>query len=428
MDLLLTGKIKNYGVLDYVCCWHIKAADYIQDTGIKVALVATNSITQGEQVGVLWKYLFKKNISINFAHRTFKWSNEASNNAQVFVVIIGLTNSQTNDKYIYDYVTPKSDPVEIKANNINPYLVDYENTIIVNRNSPISSVPEISFGNMPNDDGNLLFTDEEKKAFLKEEPNAKKFVKPLLSSKEYLNGRLRWCLWLDKTPPNEYRNLKLVLERIEKVKTYRQKSTRAATNKLAKIPYLFGEIRQSNENYILIPRHSSENRSYIPMGFFNKTYIVSDSCLFIPKGTLFHFGILMSSMHMAWVKQVCGRIKSDYRYSNNLVYNNFPFPESDDAKKKKTIEEKAQNVLNIRAQYTNATLSDLYDPKTMPKELVKAHQDLDKAVDKYYTNKNLPSDLERFKFLLELYKQITEPLLVEEKNKEKPKKNRLKKQ
>ena len=326
------------GVLDYVTGWYIKAAKYIQDTKIKVAFVSTNSIVQGEQTSILWGQMLNKyKIKIHFAHRTFKWSNEAKGNAAVYCVIVGFTNYDTANKSIFEYEDIKGEAHEIKAKNINPYLVDAKDIFVGKRRKPICNIPEISFGSMPNDGGNFLFTDEDKNAFIEQEPKAEKFFRPLISAHEFLNGHKRWCLWLKNANPTDLKETKLVTERIENVRKLREESTRQATQKLAAFPTLFGEDRQPKSEYVLIPRHSSENRKYIPLGFFDENSIASDSCLFIEGAKLYHFGILMSSIHMVWVKNMCGRIKSDYRYSNELVYNIYPFPENPNDKQVKAI-------------------------------------------------------------------------------------------
>lgn len=419
------GLIKNYGLLDYVCAWYVKAADYLNKSdynnspNTKVAFVSTNSITQGEQVGVLWNYLLKQNIKIHFAHRTFKWSNEARGQASVYCVIIGFSNFDITDKKIYEYETPKSEPQLLKAKNINPYLIDTDNIIIENRSTPISNIPQISFGSMPNDDGNFLLTDKEKIEFIKNEPGAKKYIKPLISAKEFINGEKRWCLWLENINPKEIRNLPLVAKRIENVKKYRANSKREATVKLADYPYLFGEIRQPTNSYIVIPRHSSENRRYIPLGIFDKNSIASDSCAIIAKATKYHFGVLTSLMHNAWMRQVCGRLKSDYRYSNKLVYNNFPFPMNPSAKQIEQVEKAVDKMLKVREKYfaKGSTLADLYDPAAMPKDLTDAHKEIDSAVDQCYRKEKFTSELHRLEFLFELYKQYILPLNFEKPNK-----------
>jgi len=420
MDLVCSS-IKNYGLLDYVCSWYVKTSQYLNDTqrrdmpwhvSTKVAFVSTNSITQGEQVGVLWNYLLKQNIKIHFAHRTFKWSNEARGQAAVYCVIIGFSNYDVSEKFIYDYETPKSEPHLIKAKNINPYLIDTQDLIIENRNEPISHVPSISFGSMPNDDGNFLFTDEEKEEFLKREPKAKKYVKPLISAKEYLKGETRWCLWLEDVSPTEIRALPEIAMRVENVKKYRLSSKRETTVKLAEIPYLFGEIRQPKSNFIFIPLTSSENRKYIPMSFFSKDNIVNNTCSVIEKANYYHFGILTSLMHNSWMRQVCGRLKSDYRYSNKLVYNNFPFPQNPSEKQITRIEKAVKEMLSVREKHfaKGATLADLYDPVAMPKDLTNAHKEINDAVDQCYRKEIFTTELQRLEYLFELYKQYTSPL------------------
>ena len=414
-------ELKGAGVLDYVACWYLKSAQYIQNTTIKVAFVSTNSVAQGEQVGILWNELFSKyKIKIHFAHRTFKWSNEAKGNAAVHVVIIGFTNLDIPNKKIFEYEDINADPHEIFVKNINPYLVEGKDFVILKRNTPISTVPEISFGSMPNDGGYFLFTDEEKNEFLKVEPNAKKFVKPILSTKEFLNGKKRWCLWLKDAEPKELRELKEVMKRVEAVKKIRMESDRDATKKLAEYPQLFGEIRQPDSRYIFIPLTSSENRKYIPFGFFEKNEIANNSASLIPMATHYHFGILQSIMHMAWVRSVCGRLESRYRYSNEIVYNNYPWPLNPTEKQIKNIETCAQQVLNIRLEFPNSSLADLYDPTTMPPKLVKAHQELDKAVDAAYRSKPFESEAKRMEFLFELYEKYTADLFTKGKNKKNP--------
>jgi hypothetical protein len=410
------------GVLDYVTGWYIKAAKFIQDTKIKVAFVSTNSIVQGEQTSILWGQMLNKyKIKIHFAHRTFKWSNEAKGNAAVYCVIVGFANYDTTNKSIFEYEDIKGEAHEIKAKNINPYLVDAKDIFVGKRRKPICNIPEISFGSMPNDGGNFLFTDEEKNAFIEQETKAEKFFRPLISAHEFLNGHKRWCLWLKNGNPTDLKETKLVTERVENVRKLREQSTRQATQKLAAFPTLFGEDRQPKSDYVLIPRHSSENRKYIPLGFFDENSIASDSCLFIEGAKLYHFGILMSSIHMVWVKNMCGRIKSDYRYSNELVYNNYPFPENPNDKQVKAIETAAQKVLDARLEFPKSSLSDLYDPLTMPPALIKAHNELDKAVDLAYRPQAFTSEANRMVFLFELYEKYTADLFTKEKPKKETK-------
>jgi hypothetical protein len=409
----ICGHIKNYGILDYVCCWHIKSAEYIKGTDIKVGLVSTNSIAQGEQVGILWDYLLNTmNIKINFAHRTFKWFNQAKGKAQVYVIIIGFAAFDSKSKYLFDYESVNSDPIEVKVDNINPYLVNQKDVIIKNRRKPICDVPEISFGSMPNDAGNFLFNDSEKEEFLASGKDAAKFIRPFISAKEFLHNKNRWCLWLKDATPSEIKKSPNVQERIKNVQEYRSKSTRKATMKLAETPYLFGENRQPYDgDYILIPRHSSENRKYIPMAFLSHDNIAGDSCVIVKNASLYHFGVLTSSMHMAWVKQICGRIKSDYRYSNTLVYNNYPWPKNPTSKQITDVENRVKELLDIRKKFKDSSLADLYDPLMIPKELTDAHNKLNRVVERCYMSKPFKSDLERLELLFELYDEY----IVDEK-------------
>jgi hypothetical protein len=409
MDYACAG-VTNYRTLDYVAAWYIKAAEFIQDTRIKVAFVSTNSITQGEQVGVLWSYLLNEGVKIHFAHRTFKWNNEARGKAAVHCVIVGFAEFDVSTKHLFDYQTPTSEPHEIEARNINPYLVDYADLVINNRNTPLCDVPDILFGSKPTDEGNLLLTDEERAELLTKEPDAERFIAPFVSAHEFINGENRWCLWLKDALPNEWRRLPEVMKRVQAVREFRQRSKKAATVRLADVPYLFAEIRQPESDFVLIPLHSSENRRYVPMSFFTRDFIVANSCASVPNATLYHFGVLTSQMHMAWMRQICGRLESRYRYSNNLVYNNFPFPSEPTPKQQERVERAAQAILDARAAFPEATLADLYDPNTMPQELLKAHRANDEAVDACYGSRRFKSDLERLEFLFDLYRQYTDPL------------------
>lgn len=402
----LFGKVQGAGVLDFVTAWYLKAAKYIQNTKIKVAFVSTNSISQGEQVGILWKELFSNyGIKIHFAHQTFNWSNEAKSNAAVHVVIIGFASFDTTNKKIFEYQDIKSDAHEKTVKNINPYLVEGDDIVIEKRRKSICDVPNIAFGSMPNDGGNFLLTDEEKDELVRNEPLSEKYIRQLLSASEFLNGKNRWCLWLEHLNPNDLKLMPLVKQRIENVKNLRAESTREATKKLAEYPTLFGENRQPKSEYIGIPLNTSGNRIYIPFAYLSKNVIANNTMSVIENSSIFHFGILTSIMHMVWVKYICGRIKSDYRYSNELVYNNYPFPKDVSEKQKLAVEEKAQNILDIRASFADCSLADLYDPLAMPPNLKKAHQDLDKAVDSCYGTKSFKTDKERIEFLFELYEE-----------------------
>ncbi len=398
--------MKGAGNLDFVTAWYAKAAKYIQDTKIKVGFVSTNSISQGEQVGLLWKYLKDFNIIIHFAHQTFKWSNDAQGVAAVYCVIVGFGAFDIERKYLYEYEDIRGEDREREVKHINPYLVEGEDVYIESRRNPICDVPEIVFGSMPNDGGNFLFTPEEKDAFLQNEPKAEPFMKELISAKEYLNGEKRYCLWLKDADPTALKKLPKVLERIENVRKLRSESKRKETKELAKFPTLFGEIRQPETNYVFIPLTSSENREYIPMSFFNPDFITNNTASLVPNATPYHFGVLQSEMHMVWVKYVCGRLKSDYRYSNNIVYNNFPWPKNVSEEKKKRVEECVGYIIVVRTTFPHSSLADLYDPNTMPADLRIAHQNLDKAVEACYGRK-FKNKEERIEFLFELYKKYT---------------------
>ncbi len=410
---IVFGHVKGTGILDYVCCWYLRAAQYIQDTQIRVAFVSTNSVTQGEQPGILWPILFRNlNLKIHFAHRTFAWESEARGKAHVHVVIVGFGAFDTQNKRIYDYESQAETVLVIPASNISPYLIEGRDMALQNRERPVSRVPEMQFGSMPNDGGNLLLSDEEKEQLLVDEPEARSLIRPLLSAQQYLHGENRWCLWLKDVSPKTIRESDEVRRRVEAVRAYRAASKREATQKLADYPMLFGEIRQPTTNYVLVARHSSETRKYIPLSYFEPTYIVSDSCLFLPDATFYHFGVLSSAMHMAWVRQVCGRLESRYRYSNRLVYNNFPWPQAPTDKQRAAVEEAAQGVLNARKTFPDATLADLYDPLLMPPALVKAHAELDRAVDLCYRSQPFANDRQRVEHLFALYEKLTAPLIA----------------
>ena len=406
----------SYGVLDYVTAWYYKAAIFIQNTKIKVAYVSTNSIVQGEQTSILWKLLqVKFNIKIHFAHRTFNWKNEAKGNAAVFCVIIGFADFDTNNKTLFEYEDIKGVPHEIKVKNINAYLIDAKDIFIDNISNPICNTPKMSFGSMPRDGGNFIFTKEEKNEFIKKEPESEKWIRPYTGAQEFINGYVRYCLWLNDLTPNVLNKLPLVLARVNEVKKFRELSKAASTRKFANTPSLFCQIAQPNSDYLLIPRVSSERRKFIPIGYINENIIANDQVLTVPHATLFHFGILTSTMHMSWVKTLCGRLKSDFRYSKDIVYNNYPWPENPSEKQIITIEEKAQNILDVRASFPNSSLADLYNPLTMPPALVKAHNELDKAVDAAYSKQAFTSEAKRMEFLFELYEKYTAGLFAKEK-------------
>ncbi len=395
--------VKGAGVLDYVTAWYLKASKYIQNTKIKVAFVSTNSIVQGEQVGILWKELFSNyGIKIHFAHQTFNWSNEAKSNAAVHVVIIGFAQFDSTNKRIFEYENIKSNAHEKSAKNINAYLVEGDDIVIEKRRKPLCNVLNIIKGNYYAKSEGLIIEEKDLDYLVKNEPNAKKWIKLLIGADEFINNRKRYCLWLVDCPPDELRKMPLVMERVNRVREDRLKSTDKGMQNLAPIRF-----RETNnpDKCIVIPVVSSEKRPYIPIGFIDKNTISTNGNLIIPNGDLFLFGQLTSLMHMAWVKYTCGRLKSDYRYSKDLVYNNYPFPKNVSEKQKKAVEEKAQNVLDIRASFSDCSLADLYDPLSMPPNLKKAHQELDKAVDNCYGSKSFKNDKERIEFLFGLYEE-----------------------
>jgi len=430
IDAVFAG-VKGAGVLDYVTAWYIKAAQYMKgfvmptkeaSQRTKTAFVSTNSISQGEQVGLLWNELFNKyKIKIHFAHRTFSWANEAKGKAAVHVIIIGFANYDIIEKRIFEYSDIKGEPHEIKVRNINPYLVSGNDSIVISRNTSICEVPQMSTGSTPVDDGNFLFTQNEKELFEKEEPLSKKYLKKIIGAHEFINNETRYCLWLKDCPPNELKSMPLVIERIEKIKKYRLASKKAATRERSKISSIFAEIRQPKSDYLLVPSVSSERRVYIPIGYVKKEIIVSNLCTYLPEASFYSFGVLSSILHMIWVKYVCGRLESRYRYSTSVVYNNFPWPQSPTEKQKEAVEKAAQAVLDARALFPDSSLADLYDPNTMPPALVKAHQQLDKAVDLCYRPQPFINETKRIEFLFELYDQYTAGLFVKEKKTKKKK-------
>ena len=420
--------LPNAGLLDFVAAWYVKAARYLQHAPSplrgegecpkpRCAFVSTNSITQGEQVGVLWGWLLAQGIKIHFAHRTFSWSNEARGKAAVHCVIVGFGLGEVAEKTIYEYADIKGEPHALTATNINPYLVDAVDVVLAKRTKPISSCPEMKFGNQPIDGGFLLLSPEERALAVSSERMIQPYIRAYLGSEEFINGGERYCLWLENAPPELLRTSPFIRDRLRAVRDFRLNSQREATRELAATPSRFAFVSHAEIPYLLVPSVSSERRDYIPIGFMPADAIASNLCLIVPKATLYHFGILTSAMHMAWVRSVCGRMKSDYRYSAGIVYNNFPWPlcsscnargtDAPDDKTRQTIETAAQAVLDTRAAFPGATLADLYDPLSMPPALLKAHQKLDAAVDKAYGKTGFKSDAERVAFLFARYQALT---------------------
>ncbi|MGL6225502.1 MAG: class I SAM-dependent DNA methyltransferase [Thermoguttaceae bacterium] len=368
-------KTKN---LDYVSAWYMKTADYVQNTRVECAFVSTNSICQGETLAALWKKVLNKNISVNFAYRPFRWSNEAKGKAAVHCVIIGFAVFPKKEKVLFDGER------KTVASHINPYLIDAPDIMVESRSTPLCDVPHMVYGNKPADGGHLIIEAEDYDTFVVAEPTAIKYIKCLMGADEYLNNKKRYCLWFVGVSPLELRKMPKVMERIDQCRQSRQSSIAVAIRKFAETPALFAQVTQpAGVDYIVVPRTSSERRKYIPIGFLTSETIVSDAVQIIPGATLYHFGILTSSIHMSWMRAVCGRLEMRYRYSKDIVYNNFPWAKVT-AKQKVEIETLAQSVLDARTKFPESSLADLYDPLTMPKELLKAHERLDRAVMKLY--------------------------------------------
>jgi hypothetical protein len=356
---------------------------------------------------VLWSWMLAQGMKIFFAHRTFQWNNEARGKAAVHCVIVGFATQDISPKWLFEYEDIKGDPHRMQVNNINPYLVDALDVVLSNRSTPICAVPEIGIGNKPIDDGNYLFTEEEKADFLKKEPQAAQYFHRWLGADEFLNGWHRYCLWLGDCSPSELRNMPEVMKRLEAVKEFRLASKSVPTQKLAATPTRFHVENMPKGNYLIIPEVSSERRYYIPVGFETPETLCSNLVKIAPDAKLYHFGVISSLMHNSWMRNVCGRLKNDYRYSSGIVYNNFPWPENPSDKQKQAIEIAAQTVLDARAQFPDSSLADLYDPLTIPPLLLKAHQTLDKAVDVAYGKTNFKTEAERVAFLFELYQKYT---------------------
>jgi len=403
--------VKSSGILDFVTCWHKKAASFIQGTKTKVAFVSTNSICQGEQVSVLWGNLLGElNIKIIFAHRTFVWQSEARGTAHVHCVIIGFANYETDQKSLFDYDSDPGNPIISFVKNISPYLVEGNDVVITSRTTPLCPVPPMIYGSKPVDGGNLILDEESKADLERKYPILRNYIHLFLGGDEFLNGGKRWCLWLEEANPADLRAIPEVMNRIAAVRNMRLQSTKEATRRDASTPSLFAERRQPKADFLAVPEVSTERRSYIPMAWLSQDTIASNKIQIIPEARLWFFGVLTSSMHMAWMRLVCGRLKSDYSYSSKLVYNNFPWPQSPTESQVAAVEKAAQAVLDARAAFPTSTLADLYDPVTMPPALAKAHADLDRAVERCYRREPFPHDRARVEHLFALYEQLTAPL------------------
>lgn len=440
---IVFNALDNGGLLDFVAAWYVKAARYMRlapspsegeggDGGeplkpatampkestptlalpphgggnIRCAFVSTNSITQGEQVGVLWSWMLAQGVKIHFAHRTFSWSNEARSNAAVYCVIIGFGAHDVADKVIYEYEENQGEPLAVKVNNINPYLVDATDVVLPRRSRPICQVPEIGIGNKPIDGGNYLFDTQERDEFILREPKSAEYFYRWIGADELINGYERWCLWLGECSPEKIKGMPEAMKRVQAVRDLRLASKSLPTQKLATTPTRFHVENIPTEKYAVIAKVSSQKRNFVAVGFEESTTLSSDLLFIAPKAKIFHFGILNSTMHNSWIRYTCGRLGNGIRYSKDIVYNNFPWPEVNALQAAK-IETAAQAVLDARAVHTNASLADLYDPLTMPANLLKAHQALDKAVDAAYGYKGAATDAARVAFLFERYQQIT---------------------
>lgn len=400
---------KNGGIMDYVSGWYVKAANMMGlNRSIRAAFVSTNSITQGEQVEPLWKPLFDRGIRINFAYQTFRWSNEARGNAAVHVIIVGFSYQDVGCRLFHLSNGLTGDVIEKDVEHINAYLVDGPDIFIPNRSKPICNVPLVGIGNKPIDGQNYLFNEEEMKSFIELEPKSAPFFHPWMGAREFINGEKRYCLWLGDCSPSELRSMPHCMERVEAVRKFRLLSKSEGTRKLAQTPTRFHVENMTDKPYLIIPRHSTESRLYLPIGFVDPNVLCGDANLMATGVSLYHFGVLTSMLHMVWMKYVCGRIKSDYRYSAGIVYNNFPWPKPTDEQVDR-IEKAAQAVLDARAQHPDSSLADLYDPLTMPVDLLKAHEKLNHEVESAYRHEGFKDDEDRIRYLFELYKAMSAP-------------------
>lgn len=418
--------VAGSGVLDLVSGWYVKAAKYIANTNVRCAFVSTSSIVQGEQVGVLWSWMLAQGMHIHFAHRSFPWSNEASGQAGVDCVVVGFAAHDTVGKVIYDYPDGKDYVVAMPAAHINPYLVDFEDILLLDRSTPLQpGVPAIGIGNKPIDGGYYLFNNSEKAEFLARESKAEPLFKRWFGSEELLDGIDRWCLYVGDQTPVNLRSLPQVMKQIELVRSFRRgdianrkgvlRGTSTDTKAFAETPLVFHVTNMPKSNFLVFPRHSGEKRRYIPIAFCDPSVMVGDACLISSEAELFHFGVLTSSMHNAWVRYTCGRLTSRFRYSKGIVYNNFPWPDAELGARRAKIEEAAQTILDIRGAHfaKGSTLADIYDPTVMPEDLRNSHRALDRAVDGAYGKRAAMNDNDRIKLLFGLWKALNAPIMAE---------------
>ncbi|MEI7911425.1 MAG: DNA methyltransferase [Verrucomicrobiota bacterium] len=410
---------KLAGVVDFVGGWYRLAVNYcLGNPTIRCAFVSTNSITQGEQVAALWPGLFAAGLRIHFAHRTFQWESEARGKAHVHCVIIGFGLEDVPEKILFDYPTVKADPQPVKVSRINCYLIEGNDVAIPPRTEPLSAPCNMVNGSIPADGGNLILSADEREELVKDHPEAMPFVREYLGAEGLINGHSRYCLWLAKCGPDVLRKIPSIMQRVQAVKEFRLSSTKAATRARSATSSLFTEDRQPNHGrYLAFPRTSSENRRYIPIAYLSAEVIAANDIQMVPEADAYQFGILASAMHMAWMGTVTGRLKSDFRYSSKVVYNNYPWPEAATDAQRTKVEEAAQAVLDAREQFPTSTLADLYDPISMPPKLAKAHEQLDRAVEKCYRKDPFTSDRQRVEFLFALYETLSAPLVPPAKKK-----------
>lgn len=390
---------KDYKSLDYIAAWFYKGANYIKGNNAKCAFVSTNSVCQGDQVALTWSRILSDKIEIDFAYQSFKWTNNAKGNAGVTVIILGLRNVSNQPKYIF------KDKFKQESKNINPYLVDASNIVVKGKSKPISNLPEMRFGNMPNDGGNLLFSEEEKTTFLKSYPKAEKWIKGYLGGADFIRGNKRFTLWIEDKDLSEATNIDEIKIRLDKVEIHRINSSEISTREKAKTPNHFYFSAHENTDSIIIPRTSSENRDYIPMGFLNGDTVISDSAMAIYHAEPWLFAVVTSRMHMVWVRNVGGKLKTDYRYSAKLCYNTFPFPDIT-TKQKENLNQYVFDILDERAKHPSKTMAQLYNPTTMPKGLLQAHQALDTAIEQCYRLQPFKNDTERLEYLFKQYEEM----------------------
>ena len=411
------GKLGAYRRLDYVTTWYKKAVEYANGRDIGCAFVSTNSITQGEQASTFGQYLIDNGVTINFAHRTFAWESEARGAAHVHVVIIGFrTDTDFNEeRRIYDYPTLRGSPQATPATNINPYLIDGANVVLPARAAPPENVLRMTKGSQPTDGGHLIFTDEEHDSFLVDAPEAETWMRRYVGGQDLISGDHRWCLWLKDVSPRDLRRSRAVMDRLRLVRESREQSPTESVRRYARSPTLFTQDRQPSEDYIALSEVSSERRPYIPIAYLASTVIASNTLQIIPGGSIFLFGLMTSAMHMAWVRHISGRLKSDFRYTPS-VYHNFPWPAEVDAARRGKVEAAAAAVLAAREAHLGATLADLYDPLAMPADLARAHADLDRAVDLCYRPQPFPDERRRFEHLFALYERLVAPLTAPQRS------------